>query len=71
MPRPKKNKPAAVIEAPAVLKGAPAVIDAAMYLDALQAAGHQVRLILCVGKVRVSGRTILEAVESLKGKVKV
>ena len=50
---------------------APAVIDAAMYLDALQSAGHQVRLILCVGKVRVSGRTILEAVESLKGKVKV
>lgn len=50
---------------------APAVIDAAMYLDELQARGHQVRLILCVGKVRVSGRTILEAVEQLKGKVKV
>lgn len=41
---------------------APAVIDAAMYLDELQARGHQ---------VRVSGRTVVEAVESLKGKVKV
>lgn len=47
---------------------APAVIDAVMYLDALQASGVSVRITVCVDKWRVSGGTVCEVVAKVKAR---
>lgn len=49
---------------------APAVVEADLYLDELQAKGHAVRIWIAVGTEKVSGETILEAVKKLRARRK-
>lgn len=45
---------------------APAIIDAAMYLDSLQATGIRVSVTIQVGDVKLVGATFEKAVERVK-----
>jgi hypothetical protein len=45
---------------------APAIIDAAMYLDAFQSQGQQVRVVVEVGAFKFEGPTFVHAVEELR-----
>lgn len=54
---------------PAIQTNAPAVVEAMLYLDRLQARGLRTTVRIIAGRHEASGESVLRAIEKLRNKV--